>query len=103
MTKCSINVSGLIVFPERSVQNIYTNVLFADLRDDSGLRIFYTPNLRPQEAGTLALGHSVSLDHIIPPYADSFRTVGYCPGECTEKVIDSYIITYFNTNNELIY
>ena len=76
-----------------------SNVLFADLRDDSGLRIFYTPNLRPQEAGTLMVGYMVSLDHVIPPYADYYRTVGYCPGECTGKVIILYLLNNFDIIN----
>ncbi|XP_071533457.1 DBH-like monooxygenase protein 1 [Panulirus ornatus] len=52
--------------------------------DGSGLRIFHTEKLRQYDAATLALGHSVSPTHIIPP-AQRWKTIAHCSSECTQQ------------------
>lgn len=67
---------------------IYSNnhSLFVTVRDNSGLRIHYTPNLRQHDAGILSTGIAVSPLHMIPPAQPAYRTFGYCPSQCTNKV-----------------
>ncbi|XP_068222682.1 MOXD1 homolog 1-like [Palaemon carinicauda] len=52
--------------------------------DNSGLRIFYTEKLRPNDAGILMLGHGVSPLYIIPP-GQHWLSIGQCSGECLSK------------------
>lgn len=53
-------------------------------KDSSGLRFFYTSNIRRYDAGVLTVGE-VSLPYmIIPPKQKSWLTVGYCPKECSQ-------------------
>ncbi|XP_071518890.1 DBH-like monooxygenase protein 1 [Panulirus ornatus] len=57
--------------------------------DASGLRIFYTEVLRPNDAGLMVVGHDVSPKLIIPPNQSSWLTVGHCHGSCTGEVLPS--------------
>lgn len=52
--------------------------------DSSGLRIFYTDQLREIDAGVIMVGSSVSPNMLIPP-GQEWTTVGICSGDCTEK------------------
>ncbi|XP_066941345.1 MOXD1 homolog 1-like [Macrobrachium rosenbergii] len=62
--------------------------------DNSGLRVFYTENLRPVDAGILILGHKVSPMQIIPPRQHWFST-GICSSGCTAKQLPETGITIF--------
>lgn len=55
--------------------------------DNSGLRIFYTPELRKYDSGVLLLGHALWWPKmVIPPKADNFRIDSYCTKECTKTL-----------------
>lgn len=64
-----------------------------DLVDSSGLRIFYTSELREHDAGMILLGSEVNFLHLIPPLQESFTTVGRCTSACTQKGLDGDGIT----------
>ncbi|XP_076820953.1 DBH-like monooxygenase protein 1 homolog [Clavelina lepadiformis] len=51
--------------------------------DSSGLRVFYTSQLRQYDAGVLEVGHLVyPFNHLIPPNADSYLSYGECHKDC---------------------
>lgn len=51
--------------------------------DSSGLRITYTTTLREYDVGVIEVGNIVSpYEVFIPPNAESFLNVGYCPASC---------------------
>ncbi|XP_064084237.1 DBH-like monooxygenase protein 1 [Macrobrachium nipponense] len=54
--------------------------------DNSGIRIFHTENLRPNDAGILIVGHSVSPIQIVPPGRE-WMSVGICSSNCTKENI----------------
>ena len=56
------------------------------IRDNSGLNVFITPNLREHDASMLKIGHNVGYDQLIPPGVEGFRSIGRCTKECTEQV-----------------
>ncbi|XP_063152745.1 putative DBH-like monooxygenase protein 2 [Candoia aspera] len=57
----------------------YSNFnLIPGLIDSSGLRLFYTPELRPYDMGVLHTGIFTFPIHFIPPQADSFLSYGFC-------------------------
>ncbi|XP_064597418.1 DBH-like monooxygenase protein 1 [Liolophura sinensis] len=57
------------------------------LVDSSGFRLTLTPDLRDNDAGIFEVGEVVGPGHIIPPFAESFRTVGQCFPECLEQAL----------------
>ena len=52
-----------------------------------GIRILYTDQLRQYDTGMLLVGSEVNFLHMIPPEQKSFKTLGRCTSECTEKVV----------------
>ncbi|XP_078700100.1 DBH-like monooxygenase protein 1 [Branchiostoma floridae x Branchiostoma belcheri] len=48
------------------------------VRDSSGLRFYYTPNVRQYDAGILDIGINSAPTLMIPPHAESFQTAGTC-------------------------
>ncbi|XP_069946728.1 MOXD1 homolog 1 [Cherax quadricarinatus] len=52
--------------------------------DSSGLRIFYTENLRQYDAGVIMLGQAISPLTIIPPHRE-WLSVGICQSDCTRQ------------------
>ncbi|XP_076456030.1 tyramine beta-hydroxylase-like [Babylonia areolata] len=69
--------------------------LRADFTDSSGMRFFYTPNLRANSAATLTVGQ-MFLE--IPPLQPSVEVVGTCSSDCTRKIADRpvYVIQAAN-------
>ena len=61
-----------------------------------GLRILYTDQLRQYDTGMLLVGSEVNFLHMIPPEQKSFKTLGRCTSECTEKVV---VIFFLNKKN----
>nr|XP_028579274.1 DBH-like monooxygenase protein 1 [Podarcis muralis] len=57
--------------------------------DNSGLRLFYTPDLRSYDAGVIEAGLWVSLFHNIPPGMPEFTSEGHCTLECLEEALDA--------------
>nr|XP_008114864.1 PREDICTED: putative DBH-like monooxygenase protein 2 [Anolis carolinensis] len=57
----------------------YSNFnLIPDLIDNSGIRIYYTPELRPYDMGVLHTGLFTFPIHFIPPGVDSYMSYGIC-------------------------
>ncbi|XP_026505329.1 DBH-like monooxygenase protein 1 [Terrapene carolina triunguis] len=59
------------------------------LIDNSGLRLFYTTDLRKYDAGVIEAGVWVSLFHNIPPGMPEFMSEGHCTLECLEEALDA--------------
>ncbi|XP_021030429.1 DBH-like monooxygenase protein 1 [Mus caroli] len=57
------------------------------LIDSSGLRVFYTTDIRRYDAGVIEAGLWVSLFHTIPPGMPEFRSEGHCTLECLEEAL----------------
>ena len=55
------------------------------LTDHSGIKIYYTPKLRPNDAGLLNVGPVVP-DIFIPPFQDTYDVSGYCSPMCTSAI-----------------
>lgn len=60
--------------------------LFLGIIDSSGIRFYYTPNLRKYDAGVLTVGSATTSWLMIPPQQKSWHTTGFCSKYCTEKV-----------------
>jgi len=63
--------------------------------DSSGLTLYYTPKLRPNDAGTFLIGQN-SLH--IPPAVKSMTINGSCSSSCTQKYMhgDAHIMAILN-------
>nr|XP_054770329.1 dopamine beta-hydroxylase-like [Lytechinus pictus] len=55
------------------------------IQDSSGLRFYYTPTLRPFDAGIIELGLIYTPKLSIPPGMDEFILTGHCLSPCTRK------------------
>ncbi|KAL9952237.1 hypothetical protein ACROYT_G039460 [Oculina patagonica] len=58
-------------------------------KDSSGLRFFYTSNLRKYDAGIIAVGESSLPFMVIPPKQESWISTGYCPKQCSQESLNS--------------
>ncbi|CAL8126017.1 unnamed protein product [Orchesella dallaii] len=66
----------------------YENLGHEATTDSSGIRIFYTDELRQYEGGVMLIGHQGHSPFLlIPPKQDNFVVNGLCGSECTEKTI----------------
>ena len=63
--------------------------------DQSGIRIYYTPELRQYDAGIMEVGLEYNAKNSIPPKIDAFRISGYCASECTRASLPANGITVF--------
>jgi len=61
--------------------------------DSSGVRIHYTKELRPNDAGIMAVGQQIIS---IPPKTESYEVVGTCPGACQQQKLDDTGIKIFS-------
>ncbi|XP_067274110.1 DBH-like monooxygenase protein 2 homolog [Pseudorasbora parva] len=57
--------------------------------DNSGLRFYYTSELRQHDAAILTTGLAVAFGYIIPPKAKSFLTYGLCDTAYIPKVLET--------------
>ncbi|XP_012253301.2 MOXD1 homolog 1 [Athalia rosae] len=64
----------------------YNNPELKEVVDSSGITLYLTPKLRPQEAGILVAGVAVSPLHMVPPRQKEYATAGYCTPHCTKKM-----------------
>ncbi|XP_065360032.1 MOXD1 homolog 2-like [Calliphora vicina] len=53
------------------------------MTDSSGLKIVFTPDLRPHDAGVLSIGMDPNWRHIIPPGQERVISQGQCMEDCT--------------------
>ncbi|KAL3870626.1 hypothetical protein ACJMK2_038674 [Sinanodonta woodiana] len=56
--------------------------------DSSGMTFYYTPKLRPNDAGVLMIGQRYLY---IPPGETAVTAIGTCPGECTREMMTGSI------------
>ncbi|XP_066270877.1 DBH-like monooxygenase protein 1 homolog [Branchiostoma lanceolatum] len=97
--------SGAIVFPEHVGYPIgdeddsgyvlmemhYDNPLLASgIRDSSGMRLTYTPELRDNDMGILEVGVLVNKFHVIPPHVQEFKSAGYCSSRCMDAFLEEH-------------
>uniref|UniRef100_A0A915DXV7 Tyramine beta-hydroxylase n=1 Tax=Ditylenchus dipsaci TaxID=166011 RepID=A0A915DXV7_9BILA len=79
-------IGGLGFVPFLMIEIHYDNAwLQANLTDSSGIRITYTDQLRPHDAGIMELGLIYSDVNSIPPMQKAFPITGYCPADCTKQ------------------
>lgn len=64
----------------------YDNPRYKRVTDHSGFRIHYSRRLRPNDAGMMISGVSVSDTQMIPPGQKLYRNVGICGPSCTGGV-----------------
>ncbi|KAM4636978.1 DBH-like monooxygenase protein 2 [Discoglossus pictus] len=65
--------------------------LIEGLVDNSGIIMYYTPELREYDAGILMVGVFPFPVHFIPPAAQNFRTYGLCNTDLMPKVLDKQV------------
>lgn len=53
--------------------------------EGSGLRLYYTPELRRHDAGVISVGMDPNWRHIIPPGQQKVVSSGHCISECTKQ------------------
>ncbi|CAB3370724.1 Hypothetical predicted protein [Cloeon dipterum] len=69
--------------------------LHAGVKDSSGIKIFYTTKLRPNDAGVLSVGIDPNWRHIVPPGQRAVVSEGHCMGVCTNRSFPSRGIQVF--------
>ena len=67
----------------------------SDWIDSSGLRMYYTSQLRAHDAGVLEIGLEYTDKNSIPPQQSVFDVSGFCTAECTRAALPPYGITIF--------
>ncbi|XP_070555180.1 DBH-like monooxygenase protein 1 [Ptychodera flava] len=65
------------------METAFHHGLNSSLIDSSGIRIYYTSNLRQYDAGIMSIGAGTDQSLVIPPRANQFVIKGYCSKECT--------------------
>ncbi|XP_060519167.1 MOXD1 homolog 2-like, partial [Cylas formicarius] len=63
--------------------------------DGSGLRLFYTPQLRRHDAGVISMGMDPNWRHIIPPGQNKVVSSGHCIPDCTRQAFPHSGINMF--------
>ena len=65
---------------------IYTHVIIL-CANSSGVRFYYTEELKKNDASVLQLGLSpgIKYSQIVPQQLESFTSFGYCPAKCLDK------------------
>lgn len=61
----------------------YNNPSKKTFKDDSGLRLYYTPKLRQFDAGVMINGVSPGNTQLVPPKQKLFKNLGICGQKCT--------------------
>ncbi|CAF0824212.1 unnamed protein product [Didymodactylos carnosus] len=69
--------------------------LKAGIIDHSGIRIYYTRELRKNDAAIMEVGLEYNPKNSIPPHLAAFRLSGYCLGPCTNVGLPEEGITVF--------
>lgn len=63
--------------------------------DGSGLRLYYTPELRRHDAGVISIGMDPNWRHIIPPGQQKVLSSGHCVADCTRQAFPRSGINMF--------
>ncbi|XP_025837314.1 MOXD1 homolog 2 [Agrilus planipennis] len=67
----------------------------SDTIEGSGLRLYYTPELRRHDAGVISIGIDPNWRHIIPPRQHKVVSSGHCISECTHRAFPNTGINMF--------
>ncbi|CAD5112484.1 DgyrCDS1700 [Dimorphilus gyrociliatus] len=59
-----------------------------DIVDSSGLRLWVTKDLRKYDFNIMQMGHIVTPFQVVPPHEKKFKTVGYCPEQCSSQAFE---------------
>ena len=70
----------------------YDNFDGVNFNDSSGLRMFYTPTLRPNDVGVMYTGALPGID--IPPGEESYELNARCPTLCTTHLQDGGVTIF---------
>ncbi|XP_077980021.1 DBH-like monooxygenase protein 1 homolog [Glandiceps talaboti] len=66
----------------------YDNPDYKDtIYDSSGMRFYYTPDLRQHDAVIFLLGTLIGQGQLIPPQTRSFTQTSYCSSHCTKRAL----------------
>uniref|UniRef100_A0A1I8P9N5 DOMON domain-containing protein n=1 Tax=Stomoxys calcitrans TaxID=35570 RepID=A0A1I8P9N5_STOCA len=65
------------------------------MTDSSGLKIVFTQDLRPHDAGVLSVGMDPNWRHIIPPGQERVISQGHCMEDCTGSAFSQEGINIF--------
>ncbi|ODM90062.1 hypothetical protein Ocin01_16621, partial [Orchesella cincta] len=79
------------------VEMHYENPGHLTTTDSSGIRVFYTDQLRQYDGGVMLVGYRHSPFLLIPPNQNQFLIHGVCGAECTSKMIPPTGIRISNT------
>lgn len=63
--------------------------------DGSGMKLYYTPELRRHDAGVISIGMDPNWRHIIPPGQQKVVSSGHCVSECTRQAFPRSGINMF--------
>lgn len=63
--------------------------------EHSGLRLYYTPELRRHDAGVISIGMDPNWRHIIPPGQQKVVSSGHCVSDCTRQAFSENGINMF--------
>jgi len=63
---------------------------------ETGIDIFYTSNIRKDDASVFGVGHTVNHFQTIPPKTSSYINVGHCSSECTKANVPETGMNLFN-------
>ncbi|KAA0189759.1 DBH-like monooxygenase protein-like [Hyalella azteca] len=78
------------------IQTHYDNPhLKRDITVAFSMDIYYTENLRPNEAGNFAVGHAINFGLTIPPKTPLWVTAGHCSEHCTRQAFPPTGINVF--------
>ena len=77
-------IGGSETFDTLILEVHYNNPsLVSGIVDDSGVRWYYTDQVRMHDLAILNIGHLVNNQILIPPKTKSFLVPAICPSECT--------------------
>ncbi|XP_033099688.1 DBH-like monooxygenase protein 1 homolog isoform X2 [Anneissia japonica] len=66
----------------------YDNLqLIKGIHDSSGVRIYYTPELRKYDSSILTIGIPSFRLYVIPPKENAFKVYGSCDKQCSNKIL----------------
>ena len=68
----------------------FFNCITIGRQDSSGVRFYYTPNLRQYDSDVITIGDAINPFMVIPPKQESWQVVGYCPKECYQVRLSTF-------------
>ncbi|XP_052061956.1 DBH-like monooxygenase protein 1 homolog [Mytilus californianus] len=88
---------GQNMYTQGAIQLHWTNpLLSSSLVDGSGLKLYFTPNLRPNDAGVFVTGQSYLK---IPSGHEIHHEQGECPADCTKQLFTGNIHVFSALNH----